>query len=91
MNNTGVEKDKLVLDRSAIWVIVQNTLEQKIKMVVEAKVSHLCESGAINLDDYDVDSVADLLLTAALKDVVAKRVHIATPKIRKELKNLEKF
>ncbi|MCA6430157.1 MAG: hypothetical protein IM613_12050 [Cytophagales bacterium] len=76
-----------------IWAVLQNRLEHKIKAAIKAKVLQLLDSGAINFDNYPTNSVelADLLLTAALEDIVSKRLQLATPKTRKELKNLEKF
>lgn len=75
-----------------VWEIIQNRLEHKIKVEVKAKAESLIDSGAINFDDYyDNIELADLLLTAALQDIVAKRLHVASNKTRKELKNLEKF
>jgi hypothetical protein len=75
-----------------VWETIQNRLEYKIKVEVKAKAESLVNSGAIDFDTYpDSVELADLLLTAALQDIVAKRLHIAPNKTRKELKNLEKF
>ena len=75
-----------------LWEIIQNRLEHKIKVEVKAKAESLIDSGAINFDDYyDNIELADLLLTAALQDIVAKRLHVASNKTRKELKNLAHF
>ena len=73
-----------------IWAVVQNRLEHKIKSAIKTRILQLLDSGAVNFDNYSTDSVelADLLLTAALEDIVSKRVRLATPKTRKELKNL---
>lgn len=77
---------------NTVWEIIQNRLEHKIKAEVKAKAESLLASGAINFDAYpDNIELADLLLTAALQDIVTKRLHIASNKTRKELKNLEKF
>jgi hypothetical protein len=75
-----------------VWETIQNRLEYKIKAEVKARAEFLINSGAIDFDAYpDNIELADLLLTAALQDIVAKRLHIASNKTRKELKNLEKF
>ena len=71
---------------------MQNRLEYKIKAEVKAKAESLLASGAIDFDAYpDSIELADLLLTAALADIVAKRLHIASNKTRKDLKNLKYF
>jgi hypothetical protein len=75
-----------------LWETIQNRLEHKIKAEVKAKAEALIDSGAIAFDAYpDNIELADLLLTAALQDIVAKRLHVASNKTRKELKNLAKF
>jgi hypothetical protein len=75
-----------------LWETIRNRLEYKIKAEVKAKAESLINSGAINFDAYpDNVELADLLLTAALQDIVAKRLHIASNKTRKELKNLKHF
>jgi hypothetical protein len=75
-----------------LWETIQNRLEHKIKAEVKAKAESLLSSGAIDFDAYpDNIELADLLLTAALQDIVAKRLRIASNKTRKELKNLECF
>jgi hypothetical protein len=75
-----------------VWETIQNRLEYKIKAEVKAKAEFLLASGAIDFDAYpDNVELADLLLTAALQDIVAKRLHIASNKTRKELKNLANF
>ena len=75
-----------------LWETIQNRLEYKIKAEVKAKAESLINSGAINFDAYhDNIELADLLLTAALQDIVTKRLHVASNKTRKELKNLAHF
>jgi hypothetical protein len=79
--------------------IVINTVASKISDIrkqVEAKAKSLLESGAVEPEEYTPDeqglnALSNLLLTAALQDIVAKRLHIASNKTRKELKNLEHF
>ena len=74
-----------------LWETIQNRLEHKIKAEVKAKAESLLASGAIDFDSYDNIELADLLLTAALQDIVAKRLHVASNKTRKNLKNLANF
>ncbi|UQS95049.1 hypothetical protein Pam2_169 [Pseudanabaena phage Pam2] len=74
-----------------LWETIQNRLEHKIKAEVKAKAESLLASGAIDFDAYDNIELADLLLTAALQDIVAKRLHVASNKTRKNLKNLANF
>lgn len=74
-----------------LWETIQNRLEHKIKAEVKAKAESLLASGAIDFDSYDNIELADLLLTAALQDIVAKRLRVAAKKTRKNLKNLGYF
>lgn len=74
-----------------LWETIQNRLEHKIKAEVKAKAESLLVSGAIDFAGYDNIELADLLLTAALQDIVAKRLRVASNKTRKNLKNLANF
>ena len=78
-------------NHDALW----ETLEiqfQHLHPQIKSKFESLYASGAINPEDYaNNHELADLLLTAALQDIVAKRLHIASNKTRKELKNLGNF
>jgi hypothetical protein len=63
---------------------------------VVTKIKSLLESGAVEPEEYTSDeqglnALSNLLLTAALQDIVNKRLHVASNKTRKELKNLANF
>jgi hypothetical protein len=78
-------------NHDALW----ETLEiqfQHLHPQIKSKFESLYASGAINPEDFTNNhELADLLLTAALQDIVAKRLHVASNKTRKELKNLAHF
>jgi hypothetical protein len=78
-------------NHDALW----ETLEiqfQHLHPQIKSKFESLYASGAINPEDFSNNhELADLLLLAALQDIVAKRLHIASNKTRKELENLECF
>lgn len=75
---------------------VTRELSTTIIKQVATKVKNLLESGAVCPEEYTPDeqglsALSTLLLTAALQDIVAKRLHVASNKTRKELKNLRCF
>jgi hypothetical protein len=78
-------------NHDALW----ETLEiqfQHLHPQIKSKFESLYASGAINSEDFaNNHELADLLLTAALQDILTKRLYIASNKARKELKNLANF
>jgi hypothetical protein len=78
---------------------LENRLDELIAYIgkqTKEKCLALYDFGAIEPEEYmsnelGANALGSLLLTAALQDIVAKRLHIASNKTRKELKNLECF
>ena len=78
---------------------LENRLDELIVYIgkqTKEKCLALYDSGAIEPEEYmsnelGTAALGSLLLTAALQDILTKRLHIASNKTRKELKNLEKF
>ena len=76
-------------------------LSANLALDLNAKAQQLYESGAIDTDSYLSDggtemicggqSLAQILLTASLRDLVDSRMHLATKKTLTELKNLKHF
>jgi hypothetical protein len=88
--------DKICAPSRIVKLRVTKELSTTILEQVAAKVKNLLESSAVEPEEYTPDeqglsALSNLLLTAALQDIVAKRLHIASDKTRKELKNLENF
>ena len=76
-------------------------LSANLALDLNAKAQQLYESGAIDTDSYlsgggtemicGGRSLAQILLTASLRDLVDSRMHLATKKTLTEFKNLKHF
>lgn len=88
--------DQICAPNRIVKLRTTRELSTTILEQVAAKVESLLESGSVCVEEYTPDeqglnAISNLLLTAALQDIVAKRLHVASNKTRKELKNLENF
>lgn len=78
-------------NHDALWETLDIQFQQ-LHPQIKSKFESLYASGAIDSGSFaNNHELAELLLTAALQDIVAKRLHVASNKTRKELKNLENF
>lgn len=83
--------DQICETNRIVKLKVTRELSTTILEEVATRVKYLLESDAVQLEEYTPDeqglnALSSLLLTAALQDIVKKRLHIASNKTRKKLK-----